>query len=910
MFSAKSRAPGTPGPICLAGPAARLPPADTLARAQQAGPGALSPSRGGTALVETLGAEVFAVLGARGASPSLPPELERWLTSYSVFQAGTRTDLPALSSGPGHEPLLLLLLLSAADAQWDPYGRLSTAGPIPTPSEDAIARYPSLSGKLRLGIAAKLTRRDGRGAARVAAAARAVYDVNARNSTLCPAIADLGSAVLFNFSTDVKDHGGSNERAILAGFYFNYMVENSGFGLYGEPMHGTVGGAHDGWLQWQLPDENAIQRIQEAFTEIHEDPSMPRVIMLCAFQPELPEVLRQAGSMCLRNKEHNYVWFHPDDGNIDDPREAFGTFSVSWMPDSDRTPLFEEDDGDAFRYVENTSVTAQNNFAKCKAHAQLGYDIIVTFSVAMHRGNTTGKFTRETVTSSLLEEMLQEPVGDTSYGECLAGGLLTIHEDQERNLLYMVSNFYFDSAGNAVKADVVLVQDQMSGAWVCQATSDLAACSVDYPGQKCFKPNGEGPLDGGFPLGRAEICLDGTCWQRGEYVPADLGYFVPEIALNQSMPYMAQTACPVGSYASVSGQTACALSSTGYCVTEFYERGAVRRAEGTFADEKGQTSCDRCEVGRYQDEKGQSSYISCSDRRATLHTGSSSAVESICQVGTEYTDDTTDTCKPCPIGINCSAGEQLALDMVATATFITFGIFAFDLDPVRAECLFGSGATTGYVLTLLIPILLGAVLFGASFFSRLVIGVSHRLHMKGPETFNTYSTASQVYRFQDGAWDWGIIFLARNTFTGISVIIDPSRPYAQMMVMASVLTGSSFLSVLILPWRGNALNLSDAITCASLVILVAAAGSVHQKRGGDWEKFVDLGDFDLMRLKRGVHFIEVELLQGDDEIVTKISSRNFFETRIKTSRPQPNRGVDSNEPDSNEPMPTIATPTL
>ncbi|CAK0822903.1 unnamed protein product [Prorocentrum cordatum] len=134
--------------------------------------------------------------------------------------------------------LLLLLLLSAADAQWDPYDRLSTAGPIPTPKEDTIAYYPPLSGNLRLGIAAMLTRRDGCGAARVVAATRAIYDVNTRNSTFCPAIANLGSADLFN---DVMDHGGSSERAILAGFYFNNMVEKYGFGLYGEPVHGIVG---------------------------------------------------------------------------------------------------------------------------------------------------------------------------------------------------------------------------------------------------------------------------------------------------------------------------------------------------------------------------------------------------------------------------------------------------------------------------------------------------------------------------------------------------------------------------------------------------------------------------------------------------------------------------------------------
>jgi hypothetical protein len=387
--------------------------------------------------------------------------------------------------------------------------------------------------------------------------------------------------------------------------------------------------------------------------------------------------------------------------------------------------------------------------------------------------------------------------------------------------------------------------------------------------------------------------------------------------------------------------------------------------------------------------------------------------------------------------------------------FGAFAIFAFDPDSVKASCLFGSGATVGYVLTLLIPVLLGVVLFGASFLSRLVFDVGHRLHMKRPETWNTYFTVYQavfiaifitvvrpfrcyshpngrfsmvdypdvicwdadsdhtvmivfatiailgeivaflvyytwcimtlpqksvtdpevlrslkfvVYRFRDGAWYWGIVFLIRNTFTGISVIIDPSRPYAQMMMMASVLTGYFLMSVLILPWRGNALNLSDAITCASLVMLVAAAGPAvgemspevetqvttgtmfywvlgigsnvlifiylfyvffkerfgspgmqqakkesAQTKARDMSKrllrmsqglcnmseddvgnhLVDLGDFDLTRLKKGVRFIEMELLHDNDEIVKTMSSGGVFEARIKTSGPRPSGGLES-----------------
>merc|ERR1719428_2080778 len=91
--------------------------------------------------------------------------------------------------------------------------------------------------------------------------------------------------------------------------------------------------------------------------------------MLCAFDAELPEVLRQAESMGLRKKEHNYVWIYPDDGgSFDDTREALGTFSVSWRGDSDRTPLFKEawDSGeiraDGFEYKlgENICGSSQN----------------------------------------------------------------------------------------------------------------------------------------------------------------------------------------------------------------------------------------------------------------------------------------------------------------------------------------------------------------------------------------------------------------------------------------------------------------------------------------------------------------------------------------------------------------------
>ncbi|CAK0878082.1 unnamed protein product [Prorocentrum cordatum] len=662
----------------------------------------------------------------------------------------------------------LLLALPAA-------GALFGAGPIETPKEETAAYYPPLSGDLRLGVVAKLTRRSGCGAARVVAATRAVHDVNTRNATFCPAIARLGPADLFNVSFDVMDHGGDSERAIQAGMYFSGIVGKSGFGLYGQPVHGiigftTSGASADGAKAMQAlgmpmvcysatspllslrvsgelqypnffrvcpgdqnrvraaaraisqfgytsvvsfyfsndytrsmcnsfasaatflgmtvvskevpttdgnsgspPDENAKQRIREVLTEIHEDPSMPRVIMLCAFDAELPEVLRQAESMGLRKREHNYVWFHPDDGGFDDLRDALGTFSVSWIPDSDRTPLFKqawnsgdlraggfeyklgesicgssqnescwamprgetwnEDYGDFFRYVDNTTETAQNSFDFCKPYTQFGYDSVVMYSAAMHKGLDTGVFTKESVTSALLEEMLRSLVNDTRYGECLAGGNLAFNADQERNLPFMVKNVYLDADNVARSTDVVMVPYQTSDALLYQASSHLASCSTDYPAEKCFRLDGGGPLSGRFPLGRAATCADGAYWHKGGCVPADLGYYVPKMAAGQAAPYRAQIACPAGSYTNATGQTVCAPSRPGHFASEDStsevpcapgtfsdERGAAvctECAAGDFQEQRGQTSCSRCEVGRYQDESGRSSCIGCPAGRTT-----------------------------------------------------------------------------------------------------------------------------------------------------------------------------------------------------------------------------------------------------------------------------------------------------
>ncbi|CAK0816913.1 unnamed protein product [Prorocentrum cordatum] len=578
------------------------------------------------------------------------------------------------------------------------------------------------------------------------------------------------------------DHGGDSERAILAGFYFNNMVEKSGFGLHGKPVHGIVGfttsgsslaGAtamhamgipmvcysttsplfslrNGGALKYPNffrvcpgdqnrvraaaraisefgytavvslyfsedytrsmcnafastatslgmtvvskelpttdsnsgapPNEHAKQRIQEVLTEIHHDPSMPRVIMMCAFGAELPEVLMQAESMGLRRKDHNYVWFHPDDNVLEDLSIALGTFSVTWMADSNRTPLFKEawdsggfradgfeyklgenicgssqnescwdmpkgsdwgeGNGDFFRYVDNRTVTAQNSFDECRIYTQFAYDSIVMYSAAMHKGIVEGVFTKESVTGPLLEQMLKSLVGDITYGECLSNGLLTFNEDQGRNLPYVVKNFYLDSSSGTVKAtDVAMVPDQLSDAVVYLVTSDLASCSMDYPGDACFKPGGEGPLfDGGFPLGRAASCTSGAYWYEGECVPAGLGYYVPKMTAGQLLPYMAQTPCPAGSYTNSTGETACTPSIPGYIANENStsevecesgtfsdERGAAectRCLAGDFQEQRGQTHCDRCEVGKYQDAKGSSSCTACREGRTTLHTGS------------------------------------------------------------------------------------------------------------------------------------------------------------------------------------------------------------------------------------------------------------------------------------------------
>jgi len=1106
------------------------------------------------------------------------------------------------------------------------FGALSVDGLGPPDYASGMHFHPH-SGHLKLGVSGKITKRSGCGATRMVAAARAVYDVNTRNSKYCPAIANLGPASMFNVSIDFLDNVGSGTLAITAGLYYANLKRING-NLNGVAVHGLLGMTTSGaslasansMAALDLPmvcysatspslsgrsagsllypnffrvvpgDQNRVAaaarvihslgytaavslyfsdtytstmcesfrakatslgvfvtskelptagnsggvpgaiekaRIETVLKQIRDDPTMPRVIMLCAFDDEVPEVMAQALSLGMRTKQSGYLWMIPDDGTnvnptvnnnpIKDADTYLGIFVTKWQTHSARSDIFKADFDSGlipitqnFEYMfsqpicgddqstvcwnePNTTAdpslnyflyngTARTSFDSCKTYTQFGYDAVVMYAMAMHKGITAGTFTKDTVTSALLESTLKTLVGDESYGECLSPGEMTFNADQERNLPFLLYNVI--KSGGINKLQEVANIPALDNQAITWSNGNLIQCSQDAstPCATATAPiimNATEKLSAGaapdsMPRGLPPRCHAGEYFHNGECTPAPTGYYAPLAAAGAWV--MTPTKCSPGTFTATPGLSSCTSASVGSaakldqtgespCLVGEYsgERQAAtcsKCSPGDYQDQTNQSSCKRCPIGQYINVIGQSSCIACPAGKTTEFPGSSALSDCICPEG-EYLVHTSNTCSVCPTGIDCPLGSTTAFALGSSATalrvregyyvkpdpasiadavvkgvyscdvlgesllgqdgyfspcpgggagscapgrdsttvacgscqadyfrrrdgtcgkcdgyepillviaimlgiclpvgayffinspvtarlselgmavlsfgsFITnlqlaavisrlsvswpaglrdlFGVlslFAFDLDAVRGDCLFGGGGTTSLVVTLLIPCMLCCVLFGVSALSRRIYPTENKLHMKFPETFNTFFTVYQavfiailltivrplrcyqhpngessmvdypnvlcwdsghtplvllsavafsieiflfiayyswgiltlpksstndpvlvrklkfiVYRFREGAWYWGILFLARNTITGMAVIVDPGQPYAQVMLLSITLVIYLGFLVGVWPWKSMLLNLADALGTGALICMLIAA---------------------------------------------------------------------------------------
>merc|ERR1711971_960477 len=90
------------------------------------------------------------------------------------------------------------------------------------------------------------------------------------------------------------------------------------------------------------------------------------------------------------------------------------------------------------------------------------------------------------------------------------------------------------------------------------------------------------------------------------------------------------------------------------------------------------------------------------------------------------------------------AGLSVSWPIGLRSMFTYLEIFAFDLGFVRGDCLMRGNGFNTTVMKLMIPFVFGCVLFGVSALSRWKYPEENRLHMKFPETFNTFFTVYQA----------------------------------------------------------------------------------------------------------------------------------------------------------------------
>jgi len=1101
--------------------------------------------------------------------------------------------------------IVLLLLLCAQSVHG--------LGP---PDYSSGLHFPPLSGDLKLGVSAKITQYSGCGAVDLIAAARAIYDVNTRNSTYCPAIAKLGAPSMFNMSIDFLDNVGSGELAITSGLHYANLKAINGE-LNGGAVHGIIGMATSGaslasvnpmaalefpmvcycstspllsgrsggkllyphffrvlpsdqgrvaaaarvvntlgytavislyfsavytssmcdafrtkatslgvsvvskelpstGTSGAIPGATEKLRIETVLKELRDDPGMPRVIMLCGYQDEVPEVIFQAAVLGMRSKQSGYLWLTPDDHTVDADSDV-GIFTIKWATHSPRSDLFTADYDSGmipitqnFEYMFSQPIcgnnqssvcwnepqtnadptlnyflyngSARTSFKTCNTYAQFGYDSVVMYAIAMHKGISAGAFTKNTVTSALLQSMLKTMVGDASYGGCLAPGDMAFNADQERPLPYKLYNVI--KSGGANQLQEVAIIPALESQNITWSNGNLIQCSLDATTacatetapilMTAAEKLSTGAATDAMPRGSAPPCASGHYFHRGACAPAPAGYYAPLAAAGAWV--MTPTKCAPGMFTAVPGQTSCTIASLGHaanadqtgespCPVGEYsgERQAAtcsKCSPGDFQNQTGQSSCKRCPIRHYTNVLGQSSCTACPAGKTTKFPGSSAVSDCICPKG-EYLVHASNTCRTCPTGIDCPFGSTTAVALGSEATalrvregyyvkpnpvsvadavvngvyscdvlgesvlgrdgytspcpgggagscasgrdntaiacglcqsnyfrnsagvcekcdgyesvvlviafvictclpvgayffinspvtarlselglammsvgslmtnlqltavvaglsvswpiglrslFTYFEIFALDLGFVRGDCLIRGNGFNTTVIKLSIPIMFGCVLFGVSVLSRRRYPEEHRLHMKFPETFNTFFTVYQavfiaillaivrplrcyvhpngessmvdhpnvlcwnsnhtplvvicaiaffvevvlfitfyargilmlpqscatdpvllrrlkfiVYRFREGSWYWGIVFLFRNTLTGIAIMLDPGQPYAQMMLPTFVLVIYLGFLITVWPWKSMALNLVDAVGCGALVCMLIAS---------------------------------------------------------------------------------------
>jgi hypothetical protein len=80
-----------------------------------------------------------------------------------------------------------------------------------------------------------------------------------------------------------------------------------------------------------------------------------------------------------------------------------------------------------------------------------------------------------------------------------------------------------------------------------------------------------------------------------------------------------------------------------------------------------------------------------------------------------------------------------------------------------------------------------------------------------------------IYRFRHGAWYWGVPFLLRSIFIGVSNIVFPGWTFTQMNILMLVLMIYLVVQCAVWPWKNAVLNIVDMVLGSTMIMMVGAA---------------------------------------------------------------------------------------
>ena len=123
------------------------------------------------------------------------------------------------------------------------------------------------------------------------------------------------------------------------------------------------------------------------------------------------------------------------------------------------------------------------------------------------------------------------------------------------------------------------------------------------------------------------------------------------------------TQCIKGEEAPTGGSSFCAACDLG-TFNLIAGQDCLACPAGQYQDGKGETSCKNCEVDTYLNEPGKSSKADCTsceqDRSTGFNKGSQTKASCLCKRSDYYQDD-TENCQPCPKGADCSNHDGILL---------------------------------------------------------------------------------------------------------------------------------------------------------------------------------------------------------------------------------------------------------